>query len=98
MLTATAVVVSDAAARYAKQLVAHLGHKVSVSTVAGQPATWRFVFAYGVGVVRVAGGRLQLEAEAADPEALARVQDVLGRHLERFGRRGELTVQWRAGA
>ena len=98
MLTATAVVVSDAAARYAKQLVAHLGHKVSVSTVAGQPATWRFVFAYGVGVVRVAGGRLQLEAGAADPEALARVQDVLGRHLERFGRRGELTVQWRAGA
>ena len=97
MLTATAVVVSDGAARYAKQLVAHLGLKVSVSPVADQPATWRFVFAYGVGKVRVAGGRLQLEAEATDPEALARVQDVLGRHLERFGRRGELTVEWRAG-
>ena len=49
-------------------------------------------------MVRVAAGRLQLDAEAADPDALASVQDVLGRHLERLGRRGELTVRWRAGA
>jgi uncharacterized protein len=27
-------------------------------------------------------------------EALERVQDVLGRHLERFGQRNELVVTW----
>ena len=86
---------TDAATRYAKQLVSHLGHKVSIHPVAGEPATWRFVFAYGVGLVRAAEGQLLLEAEAADPEALARVQDVLGRHLQRFGRRDELVVEWR---
>jgi hypothetical protein len=35
-----------------------------------------------------------MEAEAADEEALARVQDVLSRHLVKFGRRNELQVSW----
>jgi hypothetical protein len=94
VLTATAVVVTDSSTRYAKQLVSHLGHKVSITALAGEPPAWRFVFAYGVGVVRATEGRLLLDAEAPDPEALARVQDVLGRHLQRFGQRGGLTVAW----
>jgi hypothetical protein len=32
--------------------------------------------------------------EASDAESLARVQHVLGSHLERFGQRNELTVSW----
>ncbi len=94
MLTATAVVVTDAASRYAKQLVAHLGHKVSIEGVPGDPGAWRFVFAYGVGLVRAEEARLLLDASAPDEAALARVQDVLGRHLQRFGQRAGLTVAW----
>jgi hypothetical protein len=31
---------------------------------------------------------------APDAESLARIEDVLGRHLARFGQRQELTVTW----
>lgn len=38
---------------------------------------------------------LTLRAEAADEESLQRVQDLVAGHLERFGRRDHLTVNWR---
>ena len=41
---------------------------------------------------------LSLEASAADAESLAVVEDVLGRHLERFGARRELAVTWQREA
>lgn len=94
MPTATAVVTTDAAVRYAKQLLAHLGRKNTVEPVDGAPDGGRLVFAYGLGTVRPEDGRLVLEAFAADEESLARVQDVLARHLERFGARRELSVRW----
>jgi uncharacterized protein len=93
---ASAVVPTDAADRYAKQLLAHLGRKNPVEPVDGVPAGGRLVFAYGVGTVRPESDRLVLLAEAADAESLARVQDVLKRHLERFGARRELVVDWEA--
>jgi hypothetical protein len=96
MPTATAVVTTDAAVRYAKQLLAHLGRKNSVEAVDGAPDGGRLVFAYGYGTVRPEDGRLVLEAFAADDESLARVQDVMARHLERFGARRELSVHWSA--
>ena len=43
-----------------------------------------------------AAGVPVLRAQAGDTEALERVQDVLGRHLERFGQRNELVVTWAA--
>jgi uncharacterized protein len=92
--TSIAAVVTDAPERYAKQLLAHLGRKNTVEPVDGVPEGGRLLFAYGVGTVRPEAGRLVLEATAADDESLARVQDVLGRHLERFGARRELTVRW----
>jgi hypothetical protein len=90
-LRARADVATDAPKRYAKQLVSHLGRRVewvtegpvSTATIAG-----------GTGVVEVGDGVLVLRAEAPDAEALGRVQDVLGRHLERFGQRNELVVAW----
>ena len=94
MTSSRAVVPTDAAVRYAKQLLAHLGRKTPVEHVDGAPDAGRLVFAYGIGTVRPEDGRLVLEAVADDEEALARVQDVLGRHLERFGARRELTVRW----
>jgi len=94
VLTATAVVTTDAAVRYAKQLLTHLGRKNSVEPLDGAPEGGRLIFAYGLGTVRPEDGRLVLEAEASDDESLARVQDVLARHLERFGARRELSVHW----
>jgi hypothetical protein len=92
--TSTAVVPTDAAARYAKQIVSHLGRKVTVENVDGVPHAQRLVFAYGAGVVRPEADRLVLDAAADDDESLAKVEDVLTRHLERFGARRELAVSW----
>jgi uncharacterized protein len=90
-LRATAIVSTDRAERYAKQLGEHLGRKVPLTvTPEGR-------------LVRIAGGTcllsptadaLVLQATAPDAESLARVQDVVGRHLERFGARDELQVTW----
>lgn len=90
-LTARADVRTAAAARYAKQLVSHLGHKVEFTT---EGATSTAAIGAGTGSVQVGDGVLTLLAQGPDAEALDRVQDVLGGHLERFGRRDELAVVW----
>ena len=95
MVTSTAVVPTDAAARYAKQLLAHLGRKAGVEPVEGDPDAGVLHLSAGTGVVRPRADHLLLEASAADADSLAAVEDVLGRHLERFGARRELTVTLR---
>jgi hypothetical protein len=90
-LASRADVVTDAPGRYAKQLVSHLGRRVEWATD-GDTST--AAFGTGTGRVVVGDGVLTLLAEAPDAEGLARVQDVLGRHLERFGQRDELAVRW----
>jgi hypothetical protein len=90
-LTARADVRTDAPERYAKQLVSHLGRKLEFTT---EGATSTAPIAGGTGVIQVGEGVLTLRAEAPDAQTLDRVQDVLGRHLERFGQRNELTVVW----
>ena len=94
MVTSTAVVPTDAAARYAKQLLAHLGRKAGVEPLEGEPDGGRLRLSAGTGLVRPRADHLVLEAVADDAESLALVEDVLGRHLERFGARRELTVSW----
>ena len=98
MLRSTAVVPTDAAVRYAKQLLAHVGRKAGVEPVDGEPDAGRLTLSVGTGIVRPRADHLLLEALAADEESLAGVEDVLGRHLERFGARRELTVSWRRDA
>jgi uncharacterized protein len=92
-----AVVATDAPERYAKQLLAHLGRKDNVETVPGERQGGRLIFGYGMGTVRPEDNRLVLEATAEDVESLAHVEDVLGRHLERFGAKRELVVTWQRG-
>ena len=65
------------------------GDEFPVVAVPGSP--W---LCHATGIVRPRGDELVLEASAADAESLALVEDVLGRHLERFGARRELTVSW----
>jgi uncharacterized protein len=98
VVTSTAVVQTDAAARYAKQLLSHLGRKAGVEPVDGEPEGGLLRLSAGTGVVRPRADHLVLEATADDAEALALVEDILGRHLERFGARRELTVSWRRDA
>ncbi|MGP3685750.1 DUF2218 domain-containing protein [Streptomyces sp. IBSNAI002] len=93
MPSSLAQVATDQAARYAKKLASHLGRKIPVETL---PGTIRLDFPLGHGFLVPQPGQLLLSATAEDPHALERVQDVLGRHLERFGRRNELTVTWQS--
>ena len=97
VLTSTAVVPTDAAARYAKQLLSHLGRKAGVEPVDGEPDGGRLTLSAGAGIVRPRADHLLLEALAPDEESLALVEDVLARHLVRFGARRELTVGWQRG-
>jgi hypothetical protein len=94
VLTSQAKVPTDAAPRYAKQLLSHLGRKTRVEPLGPEPDGGRLMFAYGTGTVRPEGDHLLLVAEAADEESLRHVEDVLARHLERFGARRELVVTW----
>ncbi|HLL69549.1 MAG TPA: DUF2218 domain-containing protein [Micromonosporaceae bacterium] len=95
MLTSRADVVTQTPDRYAKQLVSHLGHRIEFRS---DGADAEFNLGSGRGVIRVGDGVLTLLAEATDPAVLAQIQDVLGRHLERFGTRQELVVDWQATA
>ncbi|WP_283133352.1 DUF2218 domain-containing protein [Rhizohabitans arisaemae] len=91
MFNSTATVVTDAPARYAKQLAAHLGRKLTVEdTETGR----RLVFEGGAGFLEPGTDRLVMRAVAENADTLAVIEDVLGRHLERFGQRSELTVTW----
>ena len=95
MLVSVAVVDTDTPARYAKQLLSHLGRKVAVEPYPERPEpAGRLVFAYGTGDVLPGTAALELRATAGDDESLAHVQDVLARHLVRFGARQELVVTW----
>lgn len=77
--------------RYAKQLVAHLGRKLNFGT---DGATSTATIGGATGKVIVGKGVLTLTAAGDDPVAVAVAEDVLGRHLERFGARNELSVRW----
>ena len=88
--TAHAAVPTSSPERYAKQLLSHRGRRTAWIT---DGDTLTAQLAGGTGTV-VGDGVLTLIAEAPDAASLAQVQQVLGRHLERFGQRQELTVTW----
>jgi uncharacterized protein len=90
-LTARADVPTATPARYAKQLLSHLGQRATWTT---EGDTSTADIAGGTGTVVVGDGVLTLIAAAPDGATLTRVQHVLGSHLERFGQRHELTVTW----
>jgi hypothetical protein len=90
-LSSRADVVTERPERWAKQLVSHISHKVAhEKTERGDELT----IGDGLGIVSVTPGFVVLEAYANDADLLARVEDVLGRHLERFAEKDGLTVTW----
>lgn len=87
-----AFVATEAAPRYLKQLVSHLGRRL---TVTEEGASMRFELSeLGRCLATPSETGLRLQAQAVSAEGLERVQDVVGRHLERFGQRHELDVRW----
>jgi hypothetical protein len=91
-LSSRADVPTDAPARYAEHLVSHLGREIPVPD--DPDGGWTTTLGAARGRITVGTGVLGLRAEAPEEEALARVEHVLGSHLERFGARAGLTVTW----
>lgn len=89
----TARVPTDRPGRYGRQLVSHMSRRGHGEWDDGQ----------GSGTLELSGGRLRLETTedalvlrlAVPPGGdVARLEDVIGRHLVRFGTRDELVVSW----
>ena len=91
-LSSRADVSTDAPARYAKQLVSHLGRKATFTQDAD--GAWTTEVGDARGRIVVGDGVLGLRVEAPDEETLTRLEQAFGGHLERFGTRAELTVTW----
>ena len=92
-LGSRADVATGAPARYAKQLISHLGRKVPFTGDAITAPATAVIGAATAGIV-VGEGVLTLWAAGDDEESVARVEQVLGSHLERFAQREALTVRW----
>ncbi len=91
-MQSTALVPTDRAERYAKQLISHLGRHDNASlNDAGEQV---LTFSAGSCVVAAEADGVRLVADAKDSDQLAVVQDVIARHLVRFGEKDELTVDW----
>ncbi len=91
-LRSTAIVPTDRSARWIKQLAAHLGRRAEVR----EEADGARVLLIAGATCRMSGddAELRLAATAADDDALARVEHVVGSHLERFAAAEGLTVSW----
>lgn len=93
MTTSTATVPTDRPGRYAKQLTSHLSRRVETSWDADTGRGW-IELGGGRAELTAVDGALEMTIQLADTENLARFEDVIGRHLVRFGTKDELVVQW----
>jgi len=91
-VTSTAAVATDRPGRYAKQLVAHLSRR-SAGEWDEESGTGWIEFSSARAELTSGADVLNLLVRAA-PGELDRYEDVVGRHLVRFGTRDELVVRW----
>jgi hypothetical protein len=113
MLTAEADIQTEHAARYLARLCTHVGKMGAVghrrlSHARGDvPPEVRRVECSGTEgtisldcgqwTMRALPGLLAVRAEAADRDSLRRIKDLLTVRLQKFGRRENLTLNWRDG-
>lgn len=90
-MTARADVDTDKPVPYMRQLCKHFGHKVDASF---DETTGYIQFEFGRCELNAAESQLELTVTAEDEERRERMQNVVGSHLERFGKRDGLTVNW----
>ena len=94
MIQSRADVATSQPSRYLQQLCKHFAHKLPVSF---DPERGSIAFAMGRCLLAAREGVLELRAEAADPAALAQVENVVQRHLERFAFREPPAIAWSRG-
>ena len=97
-LISTATIATDRAARYGKQLVTHMAHKVTGSWD-GHTDTGYLLFdregpVQGRFDVVASASALSIELRTL-PERADRLESIVGIHLARFGARDSLAVSWR---
>ncbi|NNN36039.1 DUF2218 domain-containing protein [Streptomyces sp. S3(2020)] len=86
-------VATDRPHRYAKQLASHLSRR-SRTSWDEESGDGTIEFQNGTGTLTATEGALLLAVET-DAEHLAVLEDVVGRHLVRFGTKDELVVEWK---
>jgi hypothetical protein len=91
MMSSYAEIATAEASGYLRQLCKHFAHKLAVEV---SPAAGSIAFPFGVMRGRAREGAIELTAEAADEAALARLEDVVARHLARFMFREAPKVAW----
>lgn len=90
-MTSEARIDTEMAGRYMRQLCSHFAHKVPASY---DEASGRVEFEMGVCTLIANPNQLVLRAEADAVDGLKRVEDVIGRHVERFAWREAPEVSW----
>lgn len=85
-------VATDRPHRYGKQLASHLGRRIDAAWDEDR-GEGRLVFPDGAATMKAEPGALALAIESGG-ENLERLEDVVGRHLVRFGAKDELVVSW----
>ena len=96
-LIATASVSTERAARYGKQLVSHMGHKITGSWDEEAGSGYLLFDREGpvLGHVNVIASPSALTLEMhTEPERTDRLEFIVGIHLARFGARDSLAVSW----
>lgn len=91
LATSEARIDTSRASRYLGQLCKHFAHKIPVTHTAEEG---RIEFPFGVCLLDAQPELLILRAEASDAHALAQVEDVVARHLERFAFRDKPEIRW----
>lgn len=96
-LISVATVPTERAARYGKQLVSHMGHKITGSwdeeTGSGYLLFDREGPVLGRFDVIASASDLRLELRT-EPERADRLEFIVGIHLARFGARDSLAISW----
>lgn len=109
MLTAEAQIQTEHPDRYLVQLCRHansINHKIlqhhagkaqarpEMEHVEWSDTDGTLIFGWGRCTMQAGPDTLTVRAEAADEENLQRIQNLITRNLERFGRRDHLKVNW----
>lgn len=103
-VTAEARIKTESASRYLVELCQAIQRKSEANPGIQASVAWTDTegatdFGWGRYTLRAQPSLLVLFAEAADQEGLEQVQELLTRHLERFGSADHLRVNWQqAGA
>ena len=92
--------------RHAGQMGSHVSHRPRGHADGGAPPEIRhaeasdsdgtLILNWGRCTMLAADDLLTLRAEAGDTDDLAKIQELIGSRLEKFGRRERLVVSWRS--